>query len=105
MARAAGELQEDAHVAFRLEPVGARRLRRREPDQAPVELLALDGDEERVAVRITGDELDVETERIAQQNGHVIARRAFAGAAENERRSARAARIRNRGDRSILAHE
>src|SRR5436190_12731838 len=82
-----------------------RGARRRQPDVAAVELLAVDREEQRIAVRITGDELDVEAERVARDGRDVVAGGALGRAAEHQRRTAGTTRVRDRPHVRILAHE
>jgi hypothetical protein len=99
-----GELQKDAHGAARLEPIRAEGSHGRQIDGATVHFAALHGKEDRAAVGIAADDFDVESDGVAQDHGDVIARRALGAAAENERRTARPARILDRGRRRVRSH-
>ena len=85
------------------EPMRMRRAHRRQPDHAPFHFVLVDGEEQDAAVAITGNQFDVQTEKIAQQDRYIVAGGTFSRPSEHHRRAARTARILDRFDRRVLA--
>src|SRR5262245_50860846 len=92
MSGRARELDEYAKTAIRIEPLGLHRLHGRQIDGPPVDLAALDREKNGSTIRVAHDLLDVQADRVSQDDRHVVARHCFGGGAEHEpRRSARRA--------------
>jgi hypothetical protein len=98
------ELQKDAHGAIGLEPIRAEGPHRREIDGTAVHLAALHGKEHRAAVGVAADDLEVQSESVAQDHRNIVARRPLVAAAQYERRTARLSRLRDRGRRRVGPH-
>ena len=74
-----------------------------EVHHARLHLAALGREEQRRAIGVAGDELVVEPDGVAQNDGHVVRGRAFGRAAHHQRRAAGLARVLDGLDRPVGA--
>src|SRR3954464_1891862 len=96
MARGTCELHEYLKARVRLQPIRPDRPQRGEIGCPSVHLAALDCEIKRAAVGVAHYLFDVQADRVAQDDWHIVAGRALGRTTEHERLAARATRVLDR---------
>ena len=105
MASDAGKLHEHMHIAVLIHPFCFGGIDSRHANQTTINFLAVSGEKQSATVRIASDDLQINAQSIAQQNGNVIACGPFSCATQNQFGSIGTTRIFNGFDIGIFAHE